>query len=183
MDEWFELLEWSAKVLRRTGLSHCLHLTMPICSLRGVEPNTLMSFAESHAVGGDGREPIWVGGISEGSTTALSQSVRTGVGDCSFFSWMVIAEGEVKERDLIGFSLFDNFKSHYLKRCTSEAHPALTPSNVFYSSIQDPNRFCCLPTSGSSLSQFPHHRCRCPQSPHISALSLTPVPPTLILKA
>jgi len=49
-----------------------------------------MSRAESHAVGGDGSEGIWDGGTSVGSATALSQSVRMGVGDWSFLSWMVI---------------------------------------------------------------------------------------------
>jgi hypothetical protein len=52
-----------------------------------------MSFAESHDVGGDGREAICVGGISVSSVIALSQSVRMGVGDWSFLSWMVIAVG------------------------------------------------------------------------------------------
>jgi len=40
-----------------------------------------MSRAESHAVGGDGSEAIWARGTSVGSATALSQSVRMGVGD------------------------------------------------------------------------------------------------------
>ena len=49
-----------------------------------------MSRAESHAVGGDGRDASCAGVMSEGSAMALSQSVRTGVGDWSFFSWMVM---------------------------------------------------------------------------------------------
>lgn len=87
---------WSANALRRTGLSHCLHLTMPICSLRGVEPKTFISRAESHAVGGDGRDEIWTGGASAGSAAALSQSVRMGVGDWSFLSRIVILTGRSK---------------------------------------------------------------------------------------
>jgi len=55
-----------------------------------------MSRAESHAVGGDGSDEICVEGTSVGSATALSQSVRTGVGDWSFLSWMVIV-GALKQ--------------------------------------------------------------------------------------
>ena len=69
---------------------------MPICSLRGVEPKTFMSRAESHAVGGDGSDAIWARGTSVGSATALSQSVRVGVGDWSFLSWMVIVGARSK---------------------------------------------------------------------------------------
>lgn len=52
-----------------------------------------MSRAESHAVGGDGRVAICARGTSDGSETALSHSVRVGVGDWSFLSWMVIVLG------------------------------------------------------------------------------------------
>jgi len=58
-----------------------------------------MSRAESHAVGGDGRDVIWVGRMSVGSTTALSQSMRTGVGDWSFLSWMVIVGASKQASD------------------------------------------------------------------------------------
>jgi hypothetical protein len=40
-----------------------------------------MFCAEGHVVGEDGREAILVSGTCEGSETALSQSVRAGVGD------------------------------------------------------------------------------------------------------
>ena len=77
-----------------------------------------MSRAESHAVGGDGREARCAGGISVCSATAWSQSVRIGVGDCSFFSWMVIV-GDV-EANSDGIQFIVNF--HHLLlfiRCCS----------------------------------------------------------------
>jgi len=64
-----------------------------------------MSRAESHAVGGDGSEAICVEGTSEGSATALSQSVRIGVGDWSFLSWMVIVGASKQASDGIESSI------------------------------------------------------------------------------
>ena len=43
----------SATALRNTGFSHSLHLTMPTVLVSGEAPNTFMSRAESHCVGGE----------------------------------------------------------------------------------------------------------------------------------
>jgi hypothetical protein len=48
--------ECSPIALRKTGLSHSLHLTTPMSEASGLAPKIFMSRAESHEVGGEGRE-------------------------------------------------------------------------------------------------------------------------------
>ena len=79
----------SAIALRITGFSQSLHLTRPAVEPKGEAPKILMSFADSHCVGGEGGSEGASGVVGE-LGTASHENADAGAGDGLGLSLRVI---------------------------------------------------------------------------------------------
>lgn len=94
---WYEPACSTMKLLR-TGLSHSLHLTTPMSDESGCAPNSFMSFAESHEVGGDGKEAGSVGVGGKAGSSSHEKGVDGLLLGLSFSVIVVVAKNRFSER-------------------------------------------------------------------------------------
>jgi hypothetical protein len=80
----FHRPECSVTKLLRTGFSQSLHLTTPMSELSGWEPKSFMSRADSHDVGGDGRDEGSDGDSGEAGRASQEKGVVGGLVGLSF---------------------------------------------------------------------------------------------------